>query len=329
LNRVLQEEQDVTKIVMAAPQVRAERVAELRERFPSVELVAPPSREEVVALIGDADAFFGSIRNEEFQAARRLRWVQASSAGVEFIAQVSGLAESDVVVTNMRGAHAATIAEHAFAMLLSLTRGLRPFAEYQAREEWARGRISDRLFAIKGLTMGIVGFGNIGRAIARRANGFEMNVLAVDAQPVPASDGVAEVWPLDRLNDLCRRSDVLAIAAPITPETRGMIGAEQIELLKPGAYLLALSRGGIVEEPALIAALRSGRLAGAGLDVTETEPLPPGDPLWKAPNLIITPHNSAASRLTGDLVWSIFGDNVDRFLKGEPLLNVVDKKLGY
>ncbi len=319
----------MTKIVLAAPQVNEARVVELREKFPSVELVVPASRDEVAAAVADADAFFGSMRPEEFAAARKLRWIQSGSAGVEWIARVPALIQSDVDVTNMRGAHAATIAEHAFGLLLSLTRALPEYAAFQAREAWGRGLVRDRMRGIKGLTMGIVGFGNIGRAIAHRAVGFEMRVLAVDAQPVEATERVETVWPLSRLNDMCRETDVLTISAPITRETRGMVGPEQIALLKEGAYVLALSRGGIVDEPALIAALESGKLAGAGLDVTATEPLPQGDPLWKAPNLIITPHTSAASKLTSDLVWSIFAENIDHFIKGEPLTNLCDKELGY
>jgi D-3-phosphoglycerate dehydrogenase len=240
---------------------------------------------------------------------------------------VPGLAETEIAVTNMRGAHAATIAEHAFAMLLSHTRGLPFFAERQREHEW--GRRQRELTAIKGLTMGIVGFGNIGRAIARRATGFEMRVLAVDAETVPPGEGVAEVWPLERLDDLCRESDVLVNSAPVTPRSRGMIGRTQLRLLKPGSYLLSMSRGGIVDEQALVDALEEGHLAAAGVDVTATEPLPAGDPLWTAPNLIITPHTSAASRLTTDLVWSILGENLGRFIRGEELMNLVDKRRGY
>jgi phosphoglycerate dehydrogenase-like enzyme len=308
-----------------------ERLAALGRRYPSFEIVAPPPAELEAApeLLRDADAVFGTLTSAQFANARRLRWVQSPSAGVEWIARVDGLADSEVVVTNMRGAHAATIAEHAFALLLALTRALPAYAEFQRQQDWALGRIPDKMVALKGLTMGVVGFGHIGRAIARRATGFEMRVLAVDAQPVPPGEGVEEVWPLGRLDELCRASDVLAIAAPITPQTRGLIGPAQIELLRPGAYVLALSRGGIVDEPALIEALRSGRLAGAGLDVTATEPLPAGDPLWTAPNLLITPHSSAVSKLTFDLVWSILEENIGRFLRGEPLVNMVDKRRGY
>jgi D-3-phosphoglycerate dehydrogenase len=182
---------------------------------------------------------------------------------------------------------------------------------------------------IKDLTMGIVGFGNIGRAIAHRATGFEMRVLAVDAEKVPPGEGVEEVWPLSRLNDLCCQIDVLTISAPITPSSRGMIGKEHIRNLKRGSYILQMSRGGIVDESALVDALEEGHIAGAGLDVTATEPLPVGDPLWTAPNLIVTPHSSASSQLTTDLVWSILTENVGRFMRGEELMNLVDKRRGY
>jgi phosphoglycerate dehydrogenase-like enzyme len=241
--------------------------------------------------------------------------------------EVPGLADSDVVVTNMRGAHAATIAEHAFAMLLTHTRGLRAFEQRQRDHEWGRGQLS--LSGIKGLTMGIVGFGNIGRAIARRATGFEMRVLAVDADTVPPGEGVEEVWPLSRLDELCAEADVLAISAPITPSSRGLIGQEQLRKLKRGSHVLVMSRGKIVNEAALVDALEEGHLASAGLDVTATEPLPVGDPLWTAPNLVITPHTSASSPHTTDLNWSILTENIGRFLRGDELVNVVDKRRGW
>jgi phosphoglycerate dehydrogenase-like enzyme len=313
-------------LVTTALQRDPARFAEL-ERQHGVQIVVPPKGEPTAPLMADVDAVYGQLTADEFANARQLRWVQSPSAGVEWMWRVPELAESDIVVTNMRGAHAATIAEHTFALLLSQTRGLRAFSQFQQEHQWGRGELP--LKAIKGLTMGIVGFGNIGRAIARRATGFEMRVLAVDAENVPAGEGVDEVWPLARLDELCRETDVLAVAAPITPTSRGMIGPGQIRQLKRGAYVLQMSRGGIVNEAALVDALEEGHLAGAGLDVTETEPLPVGDPLWTAPNVTITPHSSAASQLTWDLVWSILSDNLGRFVRGEPLINQVDKRRGW
>jgi phosphoglycerate dehydrogenase-like enzyme len=317
------------KMMVTAFNHDSERLAELHAKYPSMEFVVPEGREQAVSAVADVDALFGQLTPEEFAAQTRLKWVQSGSAGVEWMWRVPGLADTDIVVTNMRGAHAVTIAEHTFAMLLSLTRNLRVFEEHQKRHEWPGFLNRPEQLTIKDLTMGIVGFGNIGRAIARRAVGFEMRVLAVDAERVPPAEGVEEVWPLDRLDDLCRQSDVLTIAAPITPRTRGMIGAQQVRLLKRGSFILQMSRGGIVDETALVDALEEGHVAGAGLDVTATEPLPPGDPLWTAPNLIVTPHTSASSPLTTDLVYSILGENIGRFLRGEELMNVVDKRLGY
>jgi phosphoglycerate dehydrogenase-like enzyme len=266
----------------------------------------------------------------EFAAAEQIRWIQAGSAGVEWLWNVPALqGRDDVVVTNMRSAHAATIADHCFAMLLYFTRGLPEFFQFHQRAEWARGQVAHRLVALEGRTIGIVGFGNIGRAIGRRAVGFGMRVLAVDAHPGAPGDGAADVWPLARLDEMCREIDVLATSAPITPQTRGLIGPAQVALLKPGSYVMVMSRGNIVDEPALIAALESGQVAAAGLDVTHMEPLPADDPLWKAPNCIITPHNSAGSALTTDLVWKIFEENLGRFARGAPLMTVVDKRLGY
>ncbi len=302
------------------------RFAELEQQH-GMQFVVPENGTPTGPLMGDIDAVYGQLTADEFANSRQLRWVQASSAGVEWLWRVPGIADSEVVVTNMRGAHAATIAEHTFAMLLTQTRGMRAFEQRQRDHHWARVELI--LSSIKGLTMGIVGFGNIGRAIARRAAGFEMRVLAVDIEPVPAGEGVEEVWPLSRLNDLCRESDVLAIAAPITPGSRDMLGREQLRAMKRGSYVLQMSRGAIVNESALVDALEEGHLAGAGLDVTETEPLPVGDPLWTAPNLVITPHTSATSQLTTDLNWSILSENLGRFQRGQQLMNLVDKHRGW
>jgi phosphoglycerate dehydrogenase-like enzyme len=297
------------------------------EREYGIAVVMPELDAETAPLMGDIDVVFGALTAAEFASSRRLRWVQSASAGVEWMWDVPGLADSNVQVTNMRGAHAVTIAEHTFAMLLAHTRGLHAFAQQQRDHLWTRAQIP--LSTLKDLTMGIVGFGNIGRAIARRATGFEMRVLAVDAEAVEPGEGVAEVWPLDRLNELCRAANVLVIAAPWTPSSKGMIGPEQLRCLAPGSFLLQMSRGGLVDEPALVDALEEGHLAGAALDVTATEPLPVGDPLWTAPNLTVTPHTSAVSQLTTDLVWSILAENTRRFLRGEPLLNLVDKRRGW
>ena len=316
--------------MIAAPQRDAAKVAEIQARHPNSELVVAANRDQVLDLIGDADGLFGAPNAMEFAAAEQLKWIQAGSAGVEWLWNIPALqGRDDVVVTNMRSAHAATIADHCFAMLLYFTRAIPQWKELHDKAEWGRGQVQGRMVALEGKTIGILGFGNIGRAIGRRGAGFGMKVLAVDAHPGAPGDGAEEVWPLDRLDDMCKAVDVLAISAPITPQTRGLISPERIGMLKHGSWVMVMSRGNIVDEPTLIKALESGQVAAAGLDVTHEEPLPSSDPLWKAPNCIITPHTSAMSPLTMGHVWRIFEENLGRFERGEPLMNVVDKKLGY
>jgi phosphoglycerate dehydrogenase-like enzyme len=304
-------------------------LAAWRERFPGVEFVPARTLEEQRAAVRDADAYLGRIPREAFLAAGpNLRWVHSSGAGIETLTYPE-LVESDVVLTNTRGGHAPCIADHAFALLLALTRRLPDLLADQRAHVWKRPGGTAGMRALPGATMVIVGMGNIGRQVAQRAVAFDMRVLGVDVRPGEAPAGVEAILPLERLDEALRQADVAVIAVPLTPQTRGMLDARRIGLLKPGGYLIVLSRGGIVDEPALIAALQEGRLAGAGLDVQAREPTPPDDPLWDAPNLILTPHCSPTSDLTRERVWAITEENVGRFVRGEPLINVCDKRAGF
>jgi phosphoglycerate dehydrogenase-like enzyme len=315
--------------ILLGPWPADKPLAELRQTFPQVEIAVAASPADVVTQIVDADAYFGAPNADVMRAARQLRWIQASSAGVEWLQAVPAVIDSDIVVTNTRGAHAGTIGEHVFAMLLTFTRQMRFFDERQKQHTWSRAEGEQRVEGLAGKTMVIVGMGNIGRAIGQRAAAFELRVVGVDAQPVAAPPFVERIYPLDALSEVLRMADVLVLSVPLTPETRGMIGAPQLDLLRPTAYVFAISRGGIVDEEALAEALRAGRLAGAGLDVTLREPLPADSPLWDTERLIITPHVSAHSQRTMNLMWSIVTENIRRFVAGEPLTNMVDKRLGY
>jgi D-3-phosphoglycerate dehydrogenase len=177
--------------------------------------------------------------------------------------------------------------------------------------------------------MGIIGYGAIGRSVAQRAVAFEMTVLAVDAVPGSGSPYCEEVWPVDRLADLLRASDVVVVAAPYTKQTHHLLGEAEIAMMKPDAYLITVSRGGIIDEVALAKAMQSGHLAGAGIDVTEREPLPPDSPLWDLPNVIITPHLAGSSAQKERRCVEILRENLLRYQRGEPLINVVDKRAGY
>jgi len=302
---------------------------EWQQEFPQVEFVGGSTAEAVRAVAADAEVAFGAVDEVLFHAAKKMRWIQSGSAGVEWLVNAPSLRESDVLVTNTRGAHATTIAEHTFGMLVFITRRFDELYVAQKRHDWIGAQAGFPRVGLAGLTMGIIGLGQLGRAIAKRAHAFEMDVIAVDVNDVPKPDYVSAVGRMDGLADLMQRSDVVVVATPITAETRGMIGSDLLRLMQPSAYLLVISRGGIIDEPTLIDMLKTGKLAGAALDVAAVEPLPADSELWECPNIFITPHNSPSSLQTRNNVMSIMKENLRRYLAGEPLTNLVDKKLGY
>lgn len=308
--------------------VEGEDYYDLISQVPGVDAVRC-TEPEIAQHAGDIDVFFGKPSADILKVAPNLKWIQASSAGVEFVANIPELAASDVMLTNTRGAHGPSIGEHTMALLLALTRHIHESIDQQRRHVWDRARIYRTAREVGGMTMGIIGFGALGRGIAQRAMAMDMKILAVDAQALDGMPFVEEVWPVSQLDDLLSQSDVVVVAAPLTAGTRHLIGADQLAKMKPDAYLIVVSRGGIVDEVALSDALREGRLAGAALDVTETEPLPEDHPLWDVPNLILTPHTAGASARKERRVVEIFCENLERFQKGEPLQNMVDKTRGY
>jgi phosphoglycerate dehydrogenase-like enzyme len=318
----------VMKVLLTADWMQRYFGDEVRAEFPQVEFVSGQTPEELIAAAGDVEVAFGAVSTELFRAAKALRWIQSASAGVEWMGSVDGLTESDVIVTNTRGAHAATMAEHAFGLLFFLTRGFDSLYVSQQQKVWQHP-VARAGVGLAGLTMGIIGLGNIGRAIGERAKAFKMNVIAVDAHDVPQPEYVSKLGRLDEMPDLLRRADVVLVATPITQETRGMLGPNELKLMKPSAYLLVMSRGGIIDEPTLAQMLRDGKLAGAGLDVTAIEPLPADSELWDAPRTVITPHCSPSSSQTGANVTQIMQENLRHYVAGEPLTNLVNKQLGY
>ena len=302
-------------------------VPALRAAYPGIEIVEV-ERASLVDVIGDADVVYGGgLTGAELRAAHRLKWIHSPGAGVEWVHACDGLADSGVTVTNTRGAHAQTIAEHTFAMLLYFTRGLGRLIDAQREHRWA-GNYLDNV-GISGMTFGVIGLGRIGTEIAKRAHAFDMRVIALDANDVPRPSFVDRVLRVDGLPTLVAESDVIVVAIPITPETRGFFHAGHINAMRPRSYLMVLSRGGIVDEAAVASALHSGHLAGAGLDVFGNEPLEEGSPLWGAPNVLLTPHVSGTSHQTTSLNWGMFVENVGRFEKGEALQNVIDVRRGY
>jgi phosphoglycerate dehydrogenase-like enzyme len=277
----------------------------------------------------DADGVYGWPSAAVLAQARKLRWLQSPSAGVERIWDLPDLQRSDVVVTNARGAHAVNMAEHVFAMMLAFSRGILKAREFQHEHRWEARVAREYCYELAEKTMGVIGYGNIGRQVARRARAFDMRVLAVDAQPGPSDDPGTEVWPLDRLDDLLRASDVVVISAPATPESKHLIGAAQLERMKRSAGLIVISRGALFDHEALAAALRAGTIAWAGVDATEPEPLPADSPLWDVETCLVTPHSSGHSVEKERRVIEIVRENARRLARGEPLVNVVDKAKGY
>jgi phosphoglycerate dehydrogenase-like enzyme len=255
--------------------------------------------------------------------ARHLRWVHSMGAGVENLCR--DVAGTDIIVTNSH-VHGDVIAEHVMALALAHARRLPAALARQAEGRWARdGAVGT---VLRGRTLGVVGLGTIGTEVARRAAAFGMRVWGVRRSGAPVA-GVDRVVAPDRLDEVLRLADYLALTLPLTPETRGLIGARELALLPRGAFVVNVGRGGLVDETALAEAIAAGRLGGAGLDVFEQEPLPASSPLWRLPGVIITPHVGGSSPGFLDRAVPFFCENLKRYLSGEPLLNRVDVTRGY
>jgi phosphoglycerate dehydrogenase-like enzyme len=308
-----------------------EMLKELAVSAPNVKIVSTRGA-DLAKEIEDADAMVGvTLTPELLKHARQLKWLHISSAGVESHGRQVGLfpelIASDVVVTNAKNVYGPQIADHAFAFLLALTRKLNVSIPRQHLEEWPPGR--DGMFELNGKTALIIGVGGIGSQIAQRAHGFGMKVIGVDIRDIPTSNIIQKVVPPDMMDSVLPEADVIFVSVPHTPKSEGMIGAHQFEMMKQGAYFIAVSRGKIYDHNALVKALDSRRLAGVGLDATDPEPLPKGHALWKFPNVIITPHVAGGSDNLEARLTFLVKENIRRFGAGLSLLNVVDKKEGF
>jgi phosphoglycerate dehydrogenase-like enzyme len=300
-----------------------ELVAQIRQAAPQANVVAA-SQEDLADQLGDAEIFFGYHTPEVFAHAPRLRWIQASAAGLDRLL-TRELRQKGVIITNASGVHAPAVAETAWALTLAIARGLPIFFGQQRAHVWKWAPLLD----LDGATAGVVGLGGIGRRYARIAAALDMRVLAVDKHVTSKPAEVSQLWPTRHLPELLRQSDVVLLSCPYTPETYHLLNAERLALMKPGAILVNIARGGLIDETALADALRAGKLAGAGLDVCETEPLGPESPLWDVPNLVLTPHCAGLSRHRMRRLTEFFVENLRRYQAGQPLLNQVDQEKGY
>ncbi len=284
------------------------------------------SGEEALSIVPKVEVVCGGIGQEMFLKAEKLRWVQSWGAGVDEMLFPEMVA-SEVVLTSAKGTVGVHLAEHAMALLLGLTRGINRAVR---KPSW------DQRFPIRSLswelldrTMGIVGLGGTGRELATRAGAFGMRIVAVDPEEVEVPPEVEICWKMGRFNDLLAESDVVAVCAPLTKETQGLFDSDAFSRMLPHALLINVTRGKIVDEQALMKALTTGQIGGAGLDVLPEEPLPEDHPLWKMENVLITPHTAGGSPNRNDRLVDLFCENLKRFLAGKELLSPIDKEKGY
>jgi phosphoglycerate dehydrogenase-like enzyme len=288
------------------------------------------TKENVMQEIVDADAFIGTITPQMVRAGKKLRWVAIRSAGVETVLHRSGgndLRDSNIILTNNQIVQGVEIADHAMAMLLSLTRNIPNFIKMRESGKWVGNKAG--LVELNGKTAVVIGVGGIGSQIAIRAWAHGMKVIGVDPEDIPWSPFVTRFVKPDMLDEVIPQADVVFISAPHTEKSHKMMGPKQFELMKKDSYFIAVSRGGIYDLPALVKALDSKRLAGAGVDVTDPEPLPEGNSLWKFDNAIVTPHIAGRSDKDAARMSDTIKENIRRFADGKPLINVVDKQKGY
>jgi len=297
----------------------------------NIDLIVCHSREDFADKVKNAEVIYGEIKGDQLRSASKLKWVQAGGAGVEWIDEA--MRESPVVLTNFARTFAPAIAETSMVMLLCLTRGISKYYMPQFhRREWKPvGTVKSADHSeLAGRTMGIAGLGGIGCAVARcAAEGFGMRVVATDARPLHRPEYVAELHDPNWFPEMARHADVLVAAAPHTPETERMFNEPVFRSLKKSAYFVALSRGKLFDDMALVKALQEEWIAGAALDVFPIEPPPSSHPIFDCPNVVMTMHTSGWSPDRQTRLVESFAENVRRYTEGLPLLNVVDKKLGY
>jgi phosphoglycerate dehydrogenase-like enzyme len=282
-----------------------------------------PKSEEVADRLGQAEVIVGFPKIESLAQAAKLRWVQLGSAGAD---RFYDSMPPEVILTNASGTYGKCIAEHILAMMLSLTRGIAWMVRAQSQNRWQR---QFRWTEVSGATMGIIGLGDIGLETAKRAKALEMHVLANKRTPEDKPDFVDELYGLEGLEQILNRSDHVVLTVPGVPSTKEMIGPEQFEAMKEGAYFYNVGRGSTVDEAALVDALKSGKLAGAGLDVFQQEPLEEDSPLWQMENVILSPHVAGSTQYGARRIGEIFLENLSRYVAGKEMINVVDRELGY
>ena len=317
---------ELTRLVIAF-NLDPRQLERVRDAYPDLEVVVQAERGRLGEVLPGAQAMVGrGLTPELLAAASDLRWLQITGAGVENLL-FPALVESSVLVTNFSGVHAPNMAEHLVAMMLAFARGLPEIMRFQVRHEWHHAERGT--FELGGQTLGVLGLGDIGNALAWRANALGMRVVGLKRRSTDLPRGVERIYLPDELPALLAESDHVASALPLTPRTRHLLGVAEFAAMRPSAYVYNVGRGAVIDQAALVDALRAGRIAGAGLDVTDPEPLPADSPLWDMPNVLITSHTSGGSPRYWERGIEILLENIGRYRRDEPLLNVVDKHEGY
>ena len=313
---------------LTLPDVSDEDLARIKGVAGNNAQVTVSTQKEAIEHAVDAEVIFGFVPKTLFDAAPNLRWVHAIASGVDAFLYPEFI-ESDVLLTSEKGLVGEHLADHAFGLLLMLTRQLATALRYGSDSWNHRPEMRSREIELTGSTMGIVGFGGTGRAMAKRAHAFGMDCLAVDRDVVPTAHGVKEVWLMDQFMKLLRNSDVVSICCPLTSETEELFDTDVFAAMKETAILVNITRGEVMQEQALIAALLSDEIAGAALDVAPREPLPANSALWSMPNVVMSPHTAGASQFRAQRNMDRFVSNLERMVKDEPLEGLIDKALGY
>ncbi len=304
-------------------------LASLRKTLPDLDAVVAPGDKFILALPTADAAIAWSMTPDEYAAATSLQWFQSIGAGVDRVL-LPGMRENGLIVTNTSGIHASNISEHVLAMMLALARRFPFLMRSQVERAWRDDEGRQGVFELNGQTLLVVGYGDIGQALATKASALGMRVIAVKRRSgVEPPANVDMLGGYEHLPAFVAQADHVAICLPQTPETIGLFDADLIARMKPGSYLYNIGRGPIIDTDALVEAIESGHLGGAGLDVTEPEPLPGDSPLWDRENVLITMHTAGATPQFWPRIVGIIIENVKRFRSGEPLINVVDYDTGY
>jgi phosphoglycerate dehydrogenase-like enzyme len=317
----------MTTLVMLPPQSERTRAwaARLGDDVSGLDVVVPDTDAAARTALATADAAYGALPETWLEAAPGLRWLQAHAAGPEPGYYHDALVRHPVIVTNMRGTYTEIVAAHAVALLLALARDLPRYAHQQAVGEWQLHRDQASCLYVPDATILLVGAGAVGGEVARLLRPFGARILATDARLTETPEGIDRLYPASSLADVIGEADAVVVTVPHTPDTEGLFGRDLLARMRPGARLVNVGRGPVVDVDALAEALASARIGGAALDVFPEEPLPAGHPLWAEPRMLITPHSAGVGPGSEERRYGVLVGNARRFVAGEPLINVVDK----